>query len=79
MKPGQEAPGLSTSGPEIRVPFKLRIDRLVTAARLRLGTTGEKGGAIDIEVALNGCTAGQTRLTAGQVEVLTLDPVPALR
>ncbi len=74
VKPGQEAPGLSTSGSEIRVFFRLRVDRLVTAARLRLSTTGEKGGAVDIEVALNGYTAGQIELTAGQVEVLALDP-----
>ena len=74
MKPGQEAPGLSTSGSEIRVFFRLRVDRLVTAARLRLSTTGEKGGAVDIEVALNGYTAGQIELTAGQVKVLALDP-----
>jgi hypothetical protein len=74
VKPGQEAPGLSTSGSGIRVFFRLRADRLVTAARLRLSTTGEKGGAVDIEVLLNGYTAGQIELTAGQVEVLTLDP-----
>lgn len=74
VKPGLETPWRSTSGSEIRVFFRLRVDRLVTAARLRLCTTDEKGGAIDIEVALNGNVAGQMELTAGQVEVLTLDP-----
>ena len=74
VKPGQEAPGLSTSGSEIRAFFRLRVDRLVTAARLRLSTTAKKGGAVDIEVDLNGFIAGQIELTAGQVEVMTLDP-----
>jgi hypothetical protein len=74
VKPGQEAPGFSNSGSEISVFFRLRVDRLVTAARLRLSTTNKKGGAVDVEVALNGYTAGQIELTAGQVEVLTLDP-----
>lgn len=74
VKPGRETPRFSTSRSEIRVPFRLRVDRLVTAARLRLSVNGEKGGAVDIEVALNGCTAGQIELTAGQVKVLVLDP-----
>ncbi len=74
VKPGQKAPGLSTSGPEIRVFFRLRVDRLVTKARLHLSTIVEKGRAVDIEVVLNGYTAGQFELTAGQVEVLTIDP-----
>ncbi|MBN1600298.1 MAG: cellulose biosynthesis cyclic di-GMP-binding regulatory protein BcsB [Chitinispirillaceae bacterium] len=74
VKPGRETPKFSTSRSEIRVPFRLRVDRLVTAARLRLSTTGEKSGVVDIEVALNGYTAGQIKLTAGQVKVLTLDP-----
>jgi hypothetical protein len=74
VKSGQEAPGLSSSGSEIRVPFRLRVDRLVTAARLRLSITGEKSGAIDIEVSLNNYIAGQIKLTAGQAEVLPLDP-----
>jgi hypothetical protein len=74
VKTGQETPGFSISGSKIRVFFRLRVDRLVTAARLRLSTTGEKGGAVDIEVALNGDFAGQIERTAGKVEVLTLDP-----
>lgn len=74
VKHGQEAPGLSTSGSEIRALFRLRVDRLVTAAWLRLSTTGEKGGAVNIEVVLNGYTAGQIELPAGHAEVLALDP-----
>lgn len=74
VNPGQETHGLSTSGSEIRFFFRLRVDRLVTAARLRLCTTGKKDGTIDIEVLLNGCTAGQFELTDGKVEVLALDP-----
>ncbi|MDP4103311.1 MAG: cellulose biosynthesis cyclic di-GMP-binding regulatory protein BcsB [Bacillota bacterium] len=74
VKSGQEAPELSSSGSEIRTFFRLRVDRMVTAARLRLSSIDKKGGAVGIEVVLNGYTAGQIELTAGQVEVLALDP-----
>jgi hypothetical protein len=74
VKAGKEAPGFNTYGSEVRVFFRLRVDRLVTAAQLHLSTINKKSGAVDIEVTLNGYTTGQVKLTAGQVEVLTLDP-----
>lgn len=74
VKPGKETSGLSTSGSGIRFFFRLRVDRLITAAQLRLCTTDKKGGAVDIEVVLNGCTVDRIELIAGQVEVLALDP-----
>lgn len=74
VKQGQEASGFSASGPEIRFFFRLRVDRLVTAARLQLSTTSQKEGTLDIEVSINGSTAGRIGLRAGQAEVLDIDP-----
>lgn len=70
VKTGQKA----HPGPEIRVPFRLRVDRLTTAARLRLIATGKENGTKNIEIVLNGFTAGQVVLTPGEVQVLALDP-----
>lgn len=74
IKAGEGIPGLSTSGSDIRAFFRLRVDRLVTEARIRLCTTGDKRGAVDIEVVINDYTAGQIEMTAGKDEILALDP-----
>lgn len=74
VKPDQKTSIFSTSSSEIRVPFRLRVDRLVTAARLRLSSTGAKGGAVDVEVLLNDYAVGHLELKAGQVEIVAFDP-----